>query len=264
MKIMSVAIVLIGSVIGVFNDSEAATPYIKPLSFEPLRFDTVTLDASFTERFFMPGSAISNASFEVAFPNGKNQSVESVTNLKTRNVLEQRLTQDGTYRFSTGRRLGPVFRRYSLNGESHSVRGNATPLPEGAELTAEFRPLTSAVAYVTKKAPSATVLELTNEGLELKLDKHPNNLFNQENVAFTVYFDGQPLPNQAVTIYQASDQYSEESDYLAIETNSRGRAEFTPQAASLYLMKTRYRTDAPAEADVPQYSYTTTLTLEIY
>ena len=73
--------------------------YLKPLQFEPVRGGKVTLDASFAEQFFVPEAAITNASFEVVTPSGKQVSVEKVVDLSTRNVLEHTLEEEGTYQF---------------------------------------------------------------------------------------------------------------------------------------------------------------------
>lgn len=242
----------------------AHTPYLKPLSFEPQRANTVTLDASFAERFFVPEAAISHAPFEVIGPDGAKQAVDTVVNLESRNVLEHKLSEDGTYKFSTGHRYGPIFRTYELNGERGSIRGEDKPLPEGATLIAMFKPVTNAVTYVSKKAPTNGALVPSQSGLEVILGTHPNSLFAKEAVNLRVYLDGKPLGKQPVTIYQAKDQFSEESDHLTIQTDSDGNALFTPNHSGLYLLQTRLRADAPSGSDVPQYSYTTTLTVEVY
>ncbi|MEC9480461.1 MAG: DUF4198 domain-containing protein, partial [Pseudomonadota bacterium] len=60
------------------------------------------------------------------------------------------------------------------------------------------------------------------------------------------------------------DQFAEESDVEKLTTNANGQASFTPSAQDVYLMQVRLRTDAPDGADVPTYSYTTTLSFEAY
>lgn len=242
----------------------AHTPYLKPLAFDIQNESVVTLDASFAEKFFVPESAISNANFDVILPNGTKQVVSTVVDLKTRNVLEQPLLDDGTYKFSTGKRFGPVFKMYTLNGERGSVRGDDATLPDGAVLTTSFRPVTNATTYVSKKAPTEVALSPSGDGLEIVLTPHPNDLFNQEPIEFAIYHQGKPLADQKVTVYFAKDQFSEESDQITVNTDNNGKAEFTPKVEGLYLVQTRYRADAPKDAGVMQYSFTATLTLEIY
>lgn len=238
--------------------------YLKPLQFEPVRGGKITLDASFAEQFFVPEAAISNASFEVVTPKGQLETVEQVVDLATRNVLEHTLEDEGTYQFSTGKRMGAIFRVYEKDGERGSMRGNDKPLPEGAVLTEHFQSVTFASTYVTKKGPTDIALKPRNSGLEIVPVNHPNSLFANESFDFTVLYDGKPLSSHEVSIYQGKDQFAEESDVEKIKTNAEGKASFTPAAQDVYLMQVRLRTDAPAGADVPTYSYTTTLSFEAY
>lgn len=244
--------------------TQAHTPYLKPLSFEPISWDTVTLDASFAERFFVPEVAISNAKFDVRTPDGTLSPVDTVVDLNTRNILEQVLEEDGTYRFSTGKRMGAIFRIYELNGERGSVRGNEEPLPEGATLTEHFQSVTSAVAYVTKKGPTEKVLAPTDDGLEIVPETHPNGLFAGDKFSFTLQYEGKPVADQEVMIYFANDQFSEEADFKKVTTDAKGQASTTFSKQGLYLLQVRVKEAAPKGEDVPVFSYTTTLTLEAY
>lgn len=242
----------------------AHVAYLKPLQFEPVRGGKVTLDASFAEQFFVPEAAVSNASFEVVTPSGKIVGVDEVVNLSTRNVLEHTLEEEGTYQFSTGKRMGAIFRVYMKDGERGSMRGNDKPLPEGAELTEHFQSVTFATSYVTKKGPTETALKPRNEGLEIVPINHPNSLFANESFSFKILYNGKPVPEHEVAFYQGKDQFSEESDVEKVITNSEGHASFTPDNQDVYLMQVRLRTDAPKDAGVPTYSYTTTLSFEAY
>ena len=242
----------------------AHVAYLKPLQFEPVRGGKVTLDASFAEQFFVPEAAITNASFEVVTPGGKLVSVEKVVDLSTRNVLEHTLEEEGTYQFSTGKRMGAIFRVYEKDGERGSMRGNEKPLPEGAILKEHFQSVTFATTYVTKKGPSEQALAPKNDGLEIVAVNHPNSLFANESFNFKVLFNGKPVTDHEISVYQGKDQFAEESDVEKITTNAKGQASFTPSAQDVYLMQVRLRTDAPDGADVPTYSYTTTLSFEAY
>lgn len=244
--------------------SLAHVAYLKPLQFEPVRGGKVTLDASFAEQFFVPEAAISNASFEVITPSGDLMSVDNVVDLSTRNVLEHTLEEEGTYQFSTGKRMGAIFRVYEKDGERGSMRGNDEPLPKGAVLKEHFQSVTFASTYVTKKGPTENALAPRNEGLEFVAINHPNSLFANESFSFKVLFNGKPLTDHDVSIYQGKDQFAEESDVEKITTDAKGQAAFTPSAQDVYLMQVRLRTDAPEGAEVPTYSYTTTLSFEAY
>lgn len=111
--------------------AQGHTPYLAPNTFEPLTGDTITLDASFAERFFVPEVAFDNDQFRVTHPDGTSHAPQTLHTLKTRTVLEHSLAGEGTYRFSTGRRLGRVFKLYTLDGERHSAEDPQAPLPPG-------------------------------------------------------------------------------------------------------------------------------------
>ncbi|MED5424347.1 MAG: DUF4198 domain-containing protein [Pseudomonadota bacterium] len=215
----------------------AHVAYLKPLQFEPVRGGKVTLDASFAEQFFVPEAAITNASFEVVTPSGKQVSVEKVVDLSTRNVLEHTLEEEGTYQFSTGKRMGAIFRVYEKDGERGSMRGNEKPLPEGAILKEHFQSVTFATTYVTKKGPSEQALAPRNDGLEIVAVNHPNSLFANESFNFKVLFNGKPVTDHEISVYQGKDQFAEESDVEKLTTNAKGQASFTPSAQDVYLMQ---------------------------
>jgi Nickel uptake substrate-specific transmembrane region. len=81
---------------------------------------------------------------------------------------------------------------------------------------------------------------------------------------FKVLFDGKPVTDHEVSGCPRKDQFSEQSDVEKLTTNAKGQASFTPSAQDVYLMQVRLRTDAPEGAEVPTYSYTTTLSFEAY
>ena len=121
-----------------------------------------------------------------------------------------------------------------------------------------------ATTYVTKKGPSEQALAPRNDGLEIVAINHPNSLFANESFNFKVLFNGKPVTDHEISVYQGKDQFAEESDVEKLTTNANGQASFTPSAQDVYLMQVRLRTDAPDGADVPTYSYTTTLSFEAY
>ena len=97
MKIKSLA--LASTMILLAPIANAHTPYLKPLSFEPVSRDSMTLDASFAEQFFVPEVAISNAPFEVEQPDGSVVPVERVVNLKPVMSLNRHWNRKGPISF---------------------------------------------------------------------------------------------------------------------------------------------------------------------
>ncbi|MEZ0471489.1 DUF4198 domain-containing protein [Luteimonas salinilitoris] len=158
--------------------SSAHTPYLAPSSFETRPGSWVTLDASFAETFFIPEVVFDDSRFEVTGPDGTAATPETVRLMKTRAVVEHRLgEQAGTYRFSTGPRLGALFRTWELDGEQTSSRDPAVEIPAGAKVLSNFQSLTLAETYVSVGAPDQTALAPRGDGLELVAVTHPNDLY---------------------------------------------------------------------------------------
>ena len=238
------------------------TPYCKRLSFEPSRGGVVTLDASFAEKFFVPEVAFANSIYLVSQPDGTTTTPDFMSQLKTRVVVEHRLQQDGTYRFSTGKRLGRVFKMYELDGKRHSMENPQESIPKGAKLLSFFQSLTLAETYASKGAPDDVVFSAYNTGLEFVPVTHPNDLFVNEPFEFTSLFDGMPVDGLKVEVFLAKDQFTDEKPTFELMSNTQGELSFTPEIAGTYLLLARHRTDAPAASIAPQISNTYTLVIE--
>lgn len=242
----------------------AHTPYLAPASFEVRPDSTVTLDASFAETFFVPEVVFDNSEFLITLPDGSTRTPDTVQRLKTRAVVETTLPgQKGTYRFSTGNRLGAVFRTWELNGKTGSSRDPAVPLPAGATLTSHYQSLSRSEAYLTAGGPTATALKPYGTGLELVPVTHPNDLYRGEHFDFSVQYDGKPLPNQKVEIHRALGDGVAQPAPVMLTTDAAGKARFALDQAGTYLALIRHRGPAPAGAAAPQYGNNYTLTFRV-
>ena len=240
----------------------AHTPYFAPLSFEANRYDKVTLDASFAEKFFVPDAAFNNSIYHIVTPTGKTINPDHITQLSGRTVVEHRVKKDGTYRFSTGRRLGKVFKIYELDGERKSLEDPSLPVPKGGKLLSWFQSNTMAEAYISKGAPTDKALTPYQSGLEFVANSHPSDLFVNEDLNMTVTFNGTPLENQKVDVYLAKYQAGSEKPDLTLTTNKQGQFSFRPETKGSYLLRARHRADAPENSPAPQISHTYTLVVE--
>jgi len=240
----------------------AHTPYLQPTSFEVNRSGTVSLDASFSEKFFVPEVAFNNSIFLVTTPSGKQTNPKFLSQLAVRTVLEHTLSGEGTYRFSTGSRLGKIFKVYEQDGKRHSAKDPKKPIPKGAKLLSFFQSNTKAETYITKGKPNKTALKATNKGLELVMDTHPNELFVGDDVNLTVLFDGQKVDEAKMDIMLAQYQFSTNKPTMTT-TSDNGNLSFNVKKAGTYLLRVRHRTPAPKGSIAPTISNTYTLTLEI-
>ena len=242
----------------------AHTPYLAPASFEVRPDSVVTLDASFAETFFVPEVVFDNSTFAVTLPDGSTAAPDTVQLLKTRAVVEHKLPgQKGTYRFSTGNRLGAVFRTWELNGKTESSRDPAKPLPAGAKLTSHYQSLSRSEVYLTAGGPTTTALTPYGKGLELVPVTHPNDLYQGEQFDFSVQYDGKPLADQKVEFHRALGDGHTQPAPVVVTTDAAGKARFALTEAGSYLALIRYRGPAPAGAAAPMYGNNYTLSFRV-
>ncbi|MCF7749359.1 DUF4198 domain-containing protein [Bacillus subtilis subsp. subtilis] len=242
----------------------AHTPYLAPASFSVRPDSVVTLDASFAEAFFVPEVVFDNSTFVVTDPDGRQHAPDTVQRFKTRTVVEQTLPgQKGTYRFSTGNRLGAVFRTWEVDGKTVSSRDPAQALPPGARLTSHYQSLSRSEVYLTAGAPTSTALTPYGVGLELVPITHPDDLYRGERFDFSVHYDGKPLAAQKVDIYRALGAGATQPMPVVLTTDAAGRASLALDQAGNYLALIRYRGPAPSGAAAPMYGNNYTLTFRV-
>lgn len=262
---MKLSTVLGGGVLAAFVPllAQAHTPYLAPASFEPMHGNLVTLDAAFGEELFVPEVVFDNSVFAVVGPDGTRVPADSVQRLKTRAVVEHALTGKGTYRFSSGQRLGAVFRTWELDGKKESTRDPAKALPAGATLLAHYQSVNLSEAYVTLGAPTRTALAPYGNGLEIVVVTHPSDLYTGEHFAIEVRFDGAPLPGAKVEIFPATGDGRSKQAAATLTTDAAGKARFDLARAGTWLAIVRHRGKAPAGAAAPEYGYGYTLSFRV-
>lgn len=253
------AALLIGTV------AEAHTPYLVPSAFEPVNGGLVTLDASFATHFFTPEVVFTDgADFEVIGPNGESSKPDTVIAIESRNIVEHDLLEEGTYRFSTGRRLGRVFKVYMLDGERHSLEDPAEEVPEGGKLIDFYQSNTMAETYVTRGGPSDGALKARGDGLEYLAITNPNDLFVSESLELQALYYGEPLSGLKVDVFSAELASSDDLPNVTLNSGPHGEIVFTPQDAGVYLLRSRHRDKAPEGSAAPEFSHTYTLVVEVF
>lgn len=239
----------------------AHTPYLVPVTAEASMGNMVSLDASFAEVFFVPEAAFNNSEFFVIKPDGERAVPATVVPLKTRVVVEQALEAEGTYRFSTGSRMGAVFTFYELDGKEMHVMGEEKPIPEGAIIKQHFQSITQADTYVSHKKTSEKSLQVSDKGLQIRPLSNPTDAFAGEPVRLQILMDNKPVKDLALAVYKADTDSNAKP--VMVKTDKQGKA-VLELAVGRYLVRARLRVDAPKTANVAQYSYTTTLSFEVF
>lgn len=245
--------------------THAHTPYLAPSDFTPRAGQTVALDAAFAEAFFVPEVAFDDSRFTIVTPDGTQAAPDAVQVMKTRTVAEYTLPKDarGTYRLSTGPRLGALFRMWELGGKRDGTRDPAVPIPAGAKVISDFQSLTLAETYVSVGEPDCGALAVRGQGLEFVPITHPNDLYVGEPFEFIVQFDGKPLAGQKVDITEAVWTSDRKPHSETLTSDARGRVAFLPRQPGTWLALARHRAPAPASAPVPEYSHSYTLSFRV-
>lgn len=262
---MNTSAVLAGALALLVSATAAAhTPYLAPSNFTPRAGQVVALDAAFAETFFVPETAFDNSRFVVIGPDGQRSAPDVVQVLKNRTVAEHALPRaEGTYRFSTGPRLGALFRTWEIDGKRESARDPSVKIPAGAKVLSDFQSLTLAETYVTAGAPDRGALAAYGKGLELVPVTHPNDLYVGERFEFVVQYDGQPLADQKVDITEAVWTSDRKPHTETLLTDAQGRAALDLRQAGTWIALTRHRTPAPAGSPTAEYSNSYTLTFRV-
>ncbi|MDR0227416.1 MAG: DUF4198 domain-containing protein [Burkholderiaceae bacterium] len=244
--------------------AQAHTPYLLPVSFEAQPKAVISVDASFADKFFIPEVAFGETQFTLTAPDGSVTPLSDVRQFKTRTVAEHRLPDEkGTYRISTGPRLGAIFRSWERNGKVETARDPGTPTPADARLLSHYQSLSVSETYVTVGKPSQTALAPTGKGLEIVPLTHPSDLFAGEKFEFSVQYEGKPVANHKVEIFRSAMDLASQHSVDALTTDAQGRISYALPRSGVYLALVRLRADAPAGAAAPQYGNNYTLTFRV-
>jgi hypothetical protein len=233
--------------------------------FSTTSAEVVTVQFSFTEDFPRPEIPaeipVVSENNHVLRPNGAREAVDTITALRQMVVLENDLTEAGTYRFSTGERLG---RTATLvrNGQDWRPLEPGQTAPRGAQARTS-QTVTVAEVYVTKGAPSRQTVDAPSGLLAIRPVTHPSEIYLADGFQFNVLFNNAPLANQELTLYREGGDYEEPHFAQTVRSDAQGRVHLSFTQPGIYMVMTRHRADAPAGSQTQQRSYTTSLTFEV-
>jgi hypothetical protein len=235
----------------------AHSPYLLPNQFDLSTRDHVSVQASLTERFFVPDIVLKATAWHVVGPDGVSA---PLTPIYTKDVaiLDVDTPHAGTYRISTGARDGRAAKATIEGNEWKSVR-------EGAALPANSKvydtvSTTLAEVYVTRGAASDKALAPTNKGLEFRMLTHPAKLLAGAETRIKVLFDGKPVKGQVATLQRAGAIDGDTPPEETASSGDDGVLTLRFAQAGLYHVQLRYRFVVPgAAAKAESHSYALTL-----
>ncbi len=238
----------------------AHVSFLLPNVFQLDESEEITVQAGFSETFSRPEVALRSHAFTIVTPAGSQQVFDAIETVGTLTVLAGKLTEEGTYRLSSGERIGRKGVQVKI-GEDWRPLEPGSPVADGVE-TRESQTATVADVYVTRGAPTDQVLSTAIGRLALQPVTHPNKISTAEGFRFRVLFDGAPLSGQQVQIQRENGQYETPAYSALVTTDAEGYATFAMERAGAYLMMTRMSADAPAGSETRIRSYTTSLVIE--
>lgn len=238
----------------------AHTSYLLPKVFAANTERMVTVESAFAEKFFHPEVPVDSSDYHVVLPDGSRGSFQSITPLKQMVVLESALDAEGTYRFTTGVRLGRVGKSALVGGKWQPVHGE---VPKGAAQVRTSQTETVADAYVSKKQPTRAPVDVAIGRLRIQPVTHPSELYVDTPFALTVLFDGKPMAAQDLELDRGGADYEEAVSHRQVRTDAQGKAVIKFDRPGTYVLMTRHRAEAPAGSGTDERSYTTSLTFQV-
>jgi uncharacterized GH25 family protein len=234
----------------------AHSPYLLPNYFDVTDRDHVSVQASFTERFFIPDVVMRADGYHVLGPDGARV---ALTPLYTKDVaiLDVETKAAGTYRISTGLREGASRKAALVKGQWEFFESREAPAD-----SVDMQSWTRADVYVSSGKPTDQVLVPTGTGIEFQLLTHPNNLHAGSTAKMRLLFDGKPLANEVVTLQGVVTASGDNPAPLELRADAEGRVDVPLKSAGMYQLQSRHRV-GPAAAGTKGRSYTIAVTLEI-
>jgi Domain of unknown function (DUF4198) len=241
--------------------ARAHTAYMLPSTFATPSATEITVLTSFSEDCCKPEIVVTSDDFHLYRPDGRRDTYDKIASFKQVTVLESDLTEKGTYRFTSGIRLGRSSTQYLINGVWTALEPGKQP-PKGAKSQTSQTETLSDV-YVTKGAPTKQVVDLKLGRLAIHPITHPNEIYLESGFKFELLFDGKPLANYEMELFRDGGTYDEKPFKQAVKTDKAGMVDLSFKDAGIYMIMTRHAAPAPAGAQSDQRSYTTSLTFEV-
>ena len=94
----------------------AHVPFLKPNQFN-ITHHRLQIESSFTEFPFQPDFAMDSPHFTMVTPSGVETSIVPQAKTKAAVYLEPQLQEEGTYRISTGIKVGPKYKATEVNSK---------------------------------------------------------------------------------------------------------------------------------------------------
>ena len=239
--------------------AQAHSPYMLPSAFDVSDRKVVTVQGAFTEAFFSPEVVMKSDAYAVIGPDGKRAPL-TPTYLRELALVEVPTETAGTYRVTTGQRIGRTAKAALIKGEWVFLEGPGAAAADAQVV--DMTSMTTADVYVTKGAPNGAAVAPVGKGLEFVAVTHPSSIFTGQDAVFEVLFDGKPVAGQEITLHAGDDRYADvKTPPKALKSDANGRFAVKVERSGVYQIQARYRVAPTADGQTGQ-SHTYALTFE--
>jgi uncharacterized GH25 family protein len=215
-------------------------------SFTVLSGDAwVTVDAAISnELFYADHRAMRLDGVVVYGPDGSVDKLQNSATGQYRSTFDVQLTKPGTYKIASA--SSSVTASWTQDGQVKRFRGSADDfakqVPAGAADLKTIKGFNRNETFVTRDAPTDTVLKPTGKGLELVPVTHPNDLVAGEAATFKFLLDGKPVADLDVAFAPGNSRYRATPGDFKVKTGADGSFKVTFPEAGMYWMNATVRT----------------------
>lgn len=206
----------------------------------------ITVDATASHGVFSFDKPISLNNVTIYRPAGERQRMGPYYKGQRRSVFDMQLNDLGTYKVEL-KAPARYMTRYVVGGRDTQRRIMANKQEAAAQLPDDARDVVTmamqniSVFYVSQKAPTRNVLEVTGEGFEMDAITHPSDIVVGEPATFRFTFNGEPLVETAVEVVPHGTAYRSSRLQTDLLTDAEGRVSFTPELAGPHLLSANAR-----------------------
>jgi len=204
----------------------------------------VSVDAAISnELFYADHRPMRLDSVVVLTPDGSPEKLQNAQTAQYRSTFDVKLSKPGTYKIVSA--TSSVQASWTENGEVKRFRGTADDflkqVPAGAADLKTIRGSNRNETFVTRDAPTDTVLKPTGKGLELVPVTHPNDIVSGEAASFRFLLDGKPAADLEVTLVPGASRYRAAPDEIKLKTGPDGGFKVTFPEAGMYWLNASAR-----------------------
>jgi len=237
--------------------------FLVPLLDEADTSGKVLLSASFSDAFPEADITLKSDAWTIVSPTGEVMAFDKSASTASRTVLRAYLVDEGTYRLSSGERLGRIGEVARIDDAFVRLGSNGIAkedLPDRAEILTSQTATVSDI-YFSRGTPSAEVLDSRIGRLAIVPASDPTDFAPGDSLRVTIEFDGERLSGVPVTAFVPGGSREEGLPETTFVTNEDGRGSLNCQTDGPHLLMVRHLALAPDDAETEVRSYTTTLTV---